>query len=87
MPNMKDLAETSKPHEAVITINGVRMTPGQSMVIRVAVMQMHAEMAQPLALGSDDRGISLATTYHRLLTSIIAEIMAEPPVDTEGGPV
>jgi hypothetical protein len=51
------------PDEPHITINGVELTGGQAMTVRVAISTMFAEMSEPEALGNDDMGISIASGY------------------------
>ena len=58
-----------------ITINDHRLTPAQSMVLRVAVTSFHSEMVNPHALGDDADGRELAALYAGRAYEILALIL------------
>ena len=49
--------------EAVMTINGVNLTPGQSMTMRVALEAFASDLKDPDALGDDEIGRTIRTAY------------------------
>ena len=49
--------------EATITINGVTLSQGQAMTLRVAIQHFFMDMSQPNALGNDEIGQSIANGY------------------------
>lgn len=57
-------------NEAKVTINGLELTIGQVMSMRVAVGTMIMEMSEPDALGSDEIGKQLANSYIRNLREV-----------------
>jgi len=61
---------TNNMNEPDITINGVKLTQGQAMTIRVALQTYAIDMSQPDALGSDATGRSIAKGYLRNISSI-----------------
>ena len=64
----------SEPH---IIINGIPLTEGQAMAVRVAVTSFRSEMQMPGALGNDEHGIAMAAGYSMALRSV-QDIMLQP---------
>lgn len=60
-----------KTNEPEITINGVTLSVGQAMTLRVAATNMLTEMSEPDALGDDDMGRRMAAAYADRLREII----------------
>lgn len=56
------------PH---ITINGRMLTEGEANTLRVAVTDFHSQMADPLALGSDEHGRFMTSAYRVNAGSIL----------------
>lgn len=50
--------------EADVVINGVKLTPGQSMALRVACTRHLSEMSEPGTLGNDQHGEMMRQGYH-----------------------
>lgn len=63
--------------EAEIIINGHKLTPGESMTVRVAVTNMHNEMSNPDALGTDDMGRSITKGYMKNSYSVLQKIIPD----------
>ena len=63
-------------NESKVTINGIELTVGQVMSIRVAVSSMIMEMSEPDALGSDEMGKLLANGYVRNLREVEKMLVA-----------
>jgi len=57
-------------NEPEIIINGVKLTMGQAMTVRVALQNYAQDMSQPNALGNDDAGRAIANGYLRYISSI-----------------
>lgn len=57
--------------EPIITINGRRLTDAQAAAVRVAITSFHADMATPMALGSDEHGIRMTEAYRDRLTEVL----------------
>ncbi|OZI59936.1 hypothetical protein CAL28_10645 [Bordetella genomosp. 11] len=50
--------------EPSIEINGQKLTPAQSAVVRVAVTQFQSDIqANPEAFGGDEHGVAMAEAY------------------------
>lgn len=60
--------------EPAITINGVSLSVGQSMAVRVAVSAFHADMCGDTPLGDDGHGRAMQRHYRERLDEVI-EIM------------
>ena len=60
--------------EADITINGVVLSFGQSMALRVAVSSFLMSLSEPDALGDDDNGRGIAKGYKASMTEVMAMI-------------
>lgn len=58
------------PTEPTITVNGVTLSVGQAMSVRVAIGSYLMEMSDPDALGKDDHGRAMARAYHDRLTEV-----------------
>lgn len=59
--------------EPAITINGVPLSTGQAMTVRVACVTMQAEMQDdPMALGDDEQGMALVEAYTARLSEVLA---------------
>ncbi|NTG73323.1 hypothetical protein G6M02_08275 [Agrobacterium rhizogenes] len=59
--------------EASIIINGVELSGGQAMTIRVAVSQFFTEMSDdPHSLGDDEHGIAMTKAYKERCGEILA---------------
>jgi hypothetical protein len=58
-------------NEPDITINGVRLSVGQAMALRVAATSYHVEMSQPNALGDDEVGVGIAKGYRERLSEVL----------------
>lgn len=46
-----------------MVIEGVTLTPSQSMTLRVAISNFMSDMADPLALGDDEHGRFMTKAY------------------------
>lgn len=57
------MADATKIIEAKVLINGKKLTPGQSMALRVALTMWLQHTSQPNALGDDERGQLLQAAY------------------------
>lgn len=57
--------------EPDITINGIALTPSQSMTVRVAVTNFHMEMSEPDALGDDEVGRGITSGYKDRSTEVL----------------
>jgi len=57
-------------NEPDITINGVKLTQGQTMTIWAALQSYAQEMSKPNALGRDATGRAIAKGYLRNIDSI-----------------
>ena len=51
------------PEEPEIVVNGVRLSEGQAMTVRVALTTFHGEMLRPAALGDDEHGRHMSKAY------------------------
>lgn len=60
----------------IVTINGIELTPGQVMTIRVAVIDFKIFLQQE-GLGDDDMGKALAASYLENAVGIIS-LLTEP---------
>jgi len=60
--------------EADITINGIKLTFGQAMSLRVAITDFYSQMEEPDALGGDEHGLKMAQGYHDRLKEVLALI-------------
>jgi hypothetical protein len=61
--------------ESRIVINGVELTEGQSMTLRVAVTNLHSQMASdPDRLGTDDNGRTLTKGYRERSAEVLSLI-------------
>lgn len=56
---------------ATITINGQHLTDPEANTLRVAVTALHSEMSDPLALGDDDHGRTMASLYRQNCEQIL----------------
>ncbi len=56
--------------EAEVTINGTRLTSGQSTTLRVAVMSFYSDLEAD-GLGEDENGAELCEAYKARLVEII----------------
>jgi hypothetical protein len=65
-------------NEPDITINGVKLTQGQAMTIRVALQNYAHDLKAPDALGGDVCGRAIASGYLKNISSI-NEIIALKP--------
>lgn len=57
--------------EPEITINGIALTPSQSMAVRVGVTNFHFEMMEPGVLGDDEVGQGIQNGYRDRLTEVL----------------
>jgi len=57
------------PHEPYITINGMRLTSGQSMAVRVAVESFASDLVTN-GLGDDQHGKDMVQGYLRSINDI-----------------
>lgn len=62
-------------NEPSITINGHELTQAQSMAVRMAITNFHAETADPHALGRDEHGLRMCTAYHLRLDEVLKIIL------------
>ena len=60
--------------EADITINGVALSFGQSMALRVAASTFLMTLSEPDALGDDEPGRGIAKGYRERMIEIIKMI-------------
>jgi hypothetical protein len=65
----------ASPLEADIIINGVRLSPAQSMAVRVAITAYHSDMCNPDALGDDEHGRAMTRAYHDRLLEVLRIII------------
>ncbi len=56
---------------AFIAINSELLTHGEVESLRCAITALHAEMADPLALGDDDHGRAMVKMYRRDMERIL----------------
>ncbi len=63
-------------NEPSIVVNGIGLSTGQAMAIRVAVSDFREQMTDPIALGPDAQGRALANAYRERLTEVL-QIMLE----------
>ena len=63
--------------EPDITINGVVLSFGQAMALRVAASTFLMEMSQPDPLGNDGAGRGIANGYRERMTEVCA-LMIQP---------
>lgn len=63
--------------EAEIVINGIRLSTGEAMTLRVAMGSLSLDLLDDLALGNDETGKSLTQGYRSCLTSITKAMMKE----------
>jgi len=68
-----------KFNEPIIIIDGVRLSPGEAMTVRVAVISFAEEMA-PGCLGDDDHGKKMQEGYLGCAHSVL-DIMHPSKVD------
>lgn len=61
--------------EPTITINQQMLTKGQAMAVRVAITNMHAEMADQTALGDDEHGRAMVKAYRERLDEVLKIIL------------
>ena len=66
---------SDEPHTI---INGMELTSGQSMAVRVAVTSFYQEMGDKDALGDDEVGRKLASGYRDRLMEVL-KLMLDPP--------
>ena len=52
-------------HEAIVTVNGITISEGEVMTIRVALNHYRSFLEDKDALGSDELGKSIAEGYNR----------------------
>lgn len=64
-------------NEAEVTVNGQRLSPTQSMTLRVALTGFHSQMTEPNALGDDLHGIGLASSYRQQSSEILSLISGD----------
>jgi len=57
---VKKLSVVSEAH---IVVNNVVLTPGMSLVVRLALTKFEQEMQIPGILGHDDMGVKVAEMY------------------------
>lgn len=57
--------------EPKIAINGVPLTPSQSMALRVAASSFYEEMSESDALGDDEAGRGIAKGYRDRLAEVL----------------
>lgn len=63
------------PPEAEVVIDGQKLTPAQSMALRVACTSYMSQMNEPAALGDDEHGRSMAKHYHRAMGEIVTMLI------------
>ncbi|MCV9964042.1 hypothetical protein OIU34_19360 [Pararhizobium sp. BT-229] len=61
--------------EADVVINGVKLTPGQSMALRVACTSYLSDMSEPGKLGNDEHGETMRKGYHTHMEVILGLII------------
>lgn len=61
----------SVSEEPRITVNGVELSLGQAMTLRVALTTFHMEMGQPEALGKDEHGLITARNYRQRAEEVL----------------
>lgn len=57
--------------EPVVIVNGVTLTLGQAMALRVAVSDFYTQMGEPNALGDDEHGLAMAAAYRAQLALVL----------------
>ena len=67
----------SKMTEPDITIEGVRLSFGQAMALRVAATNFMSEMGEPDALGDDEHGRSMAKGYRERLSEVLTLMIGD----------
>jgi len=63
-------------YEPKITVNGVELSVGEAMTVRVAVNNLLHDMLRPGALGFDKVGVDIAHGYSRCAASVISKMSA-----------
>jgi hypothetical protein len=61
--------------EPRVTINGVDLSVGQAMTLRVAMAQFLEDMSHPNALGTDEHGRRMTAAYREHARNISAMIL------------
>jgi hypothetical protein len=56
--------------EAVVLVNGIHLSVGQSMALRVAVGHMLHDLQDPLHLGDDEHGRFMVKAYKARLEEV-----------------
>lgn len=65
--------------EPDITINGITLSAGQAMAVRVACSNMDAEFkADEEVLGSDDEGHELREVYMQRIVEVLSYMRVDP---------
>jgi hypothetical protein len=70
--------------EAVVTINGHRLSEGQAMTVRVALTDFLFTMADPMALGDDRHGRYMRDGYRDRVKEMLFLMKLNPvtPADS-----
>lgn len=63
MNGLNIMAVNNLPDEANIIINGVQLSPAQSMTLRVAIGSFASIMEDPYHLGHDEHGLFMTKMY------------------------
>jgi hypothetical protein len=61
--------------EADVVINGVKLSPSQSMSLRVACTRYLDTMSEPGTLGNDEHGEGMRIRYHQHMSEILTLTM------------
>ena len=61
--------------EAHVAIDGVTLTQGQSMTLRVAMEFFRMDLLKPASLGEDDMGKRLASAYAKNAAEISSMLL------------
>lgn len=64
--------------EAIVTINGRKLSDPQVAALRAAVTSFYTEMLTPTALGSDEHGLRMTEAYRDRMSEVLALIAAAP---------
>lgn len=74
--------------EPKIRINGILLSVGASMTLRVALESFAGDLSEPDSLGSDEAGVKIRAGYLDQI-SVIRNLMFDPPTtntkDAENG--
>ncbi len=69
------MTDLDRVKEATVFVNGVRLSEGRVMTLRVALSNFAMEMV-PGSLGEDAQGIEMSSLYRKSAHAVLAFMMA-----------